>query len=170
MAALSNAHNVLVEDNWEGASLRQVIERALAPHLLAEVDVNRFQLQGPDARLHPKVAVTLAMALHELMTNAAKYGALTVPEGQVAVTWSLHDRDDDRQRLDLLWEERGEPLVMAPTRKRFGSRLIERQLPMEFDGNAMITYAPGGVTCRLEIPLTTLGWVGQEAVEGRRAP
>ncbi|MFC6791257.1 sensor histidine kinase [Methylobacterium komagatae] len=170
MAALSNAHNVLVEDNWESASLSQVIERALAPHLLAEVDVNRFRLQGPDARLHPKVAVTLAMALHELMTNAAKYGALTVPEGQVAVTWSLRDGDDDRQQLDLLWEERGGPPVTPPTRKGFGSRLIERQLPMEFDGSAMITYAPGGVTCRLEIPLTTLGWVGQEAVEGRRVP
>ncbi|MFC6790726.1 HWE histidine kinase domain-containing protein [Methylobacterium komagatae] len=65
MAALSTAHNVLVEDNWKGASLSQVIERALAPHLLAEVDINRFRVRGPDARLHPKVAVTLAMALHE---------------------------------------------------------------------------------------------------------
>ncbi len=143
MAALSNAHNVLVEDNWESASLSQVIERALAPHLLAEVDVNRFRLQGPDARLHPKVAVTLVMALHELMTNAAKYGALSVPEGQVAVTWSLNDGDEGRQQLDLLWEERGGPTVTPPTRKGFGSRLIERQLPMEFDGSAVITYARG---------------------------
>lgn len=170
MAALSNAHNVLVEDNWESASLRSVVERALAPHLLAEVDPGRFRLQGPDARLHPKVAVTLAMALHELMTNAAKYGALSTPEGQVAVTWSLHDRDDGRQQLDLLWEERGGPPVAPPTRRGFGSRLIERQLPLEFDGSAAITYAPAGVTCQMRIPLTRLGWIGQETVEGPRAP
>lgn len=166
MVALSNAHNVLVEDNWESASLRSVVERALAPHLLAEVDVNRFTLVGPDARLHPKVAVTLAMALHELMTNAAKYGALCVPEGQVAVTWSLLDLADGRQQLDLSWVERGGPTVAPPTRKGFGSRLIERQLPREFDGSAVITYAPEGVRCQLQIPLTQLGWVGQETVEG----
>jgi two-component sensor histidine kinase len=110
------------------------------------------------------------MALHELMTNAAKYGALSVPEGQVAVTWTLQDLDQGRQRLDLVWEERGGPAVEPPTRKGFGSRLIERQLPMEFDGSAVIDFAATGVTCRLEIPLTILGWVGQETVEGARAP
>ncbi|SDA12511.1 PAS domain S-box-containing protein [Methylobacterium sp. UNC378MF] len=170
MAALSNAHNVLVEDNWESASLRSVVDRALAPHLLAEIDGERFQLQGPDARLHPKVAVTLTMALHELMTNAAKYGALSTPEGQVAVTWSLRDLDVGRQQLDLLWEERGGPAVTPPTRKGFGSRLIERQLPLEFDGSAALTYAPAGLTCQLHIPLTQLGWVGQETLAELRAP
>ncbi len=166
MAALSNAHNVLVEDNWESANLHSVVERALAPHLLAEVDVNRFQLQGPDAQLHPKVAVTLTMALHELMTNAAKYGALSVPAGRVTVTWSLTDLDAGRQQLDLTWQEQDGPPVSAPTRKGFGSRLIERQLPMEFDGSAEITYAPTGVVCHIRIPLTPLGWAGQEMVEG----
>ncbi len=166
MAALSNAHNVLVEDNWESANLHSVVERALAPHLLAEVDVNRFHLQGPDAQLHPKVAVTLTMALHELMTNAAKYGALSVPAGRVTVTWSLTDLDTGRQQLDLTWQEQEGPPVSAPTRKGFGSRLIERQLPMEFDGSAEITYAPAGVVCQIRIPLTPLGWAGQEMVEG----
>jgi PAS domain S-box-containing protein len=169
MMALSSAHNVLVEDNWESASLRSVIERALAPHLLAEVDTDRFALAGPDERLHPKVAVTLAMALHELMTNAAKYGALSVPEGRVVVTWTLQPCEDGRQRLDLTWRERGGPPVTTPTRRGFGSRLIERQLPMEFDGAAEIAYAPAGVVCRLQIPLTPLGWVGQETIEGRSA-
>lgn len=170
MAALSNAHNVLVEDNWESASLRSVIDRALAPHLLAEVDANRFLLEGPDARLHPKIAVTLAMALHELMTNAAKYGALSVAEGQVSIRWLLADMDDGRQRLDLRWEERGGPAVAPATRKGFGSRLIERQLPLEFDGSAAITFAPTGVVCVLEIPLISLGWMGQETVEGHPVP
>ena len=169
MAALSNAHNVLVEDNWESANLRNVVERALPPHLLAEVEVNRFQLNGPDARLHPKVAVTLAMALHELMTNAAKYGALSVPEGRVAITWALDDLENGRQQLDLTWREQDGPPVTPPTRKGFGSRLIERQLPMEFDGHAEIQYTPAGVVCELRIPLTPLGWDGQAAVEGRSA-
>ncbi|UIY45637.1 sensor histidine kinase [Methylobacterium radiotolerans] len=169
MAALSNAHNVLVEDNWESANLRHVVERALAPHILAEVDVNRFQLNGPDARLHPKVAVTLAMALHELMTNAAKYGALSVPEGRVAVTWALAELENGRRQLDLTWREQDGPPVTPPTRKGFGSRLIERQLPMEFDGRAEIQYAPAGVVCELQIPLTPLGWDGQATVEGRPA-
>lgn len=169
MAALSNAHNVLVADNWESASLRSVIERALAPHLLAEVDAERFQLEGVDARLHPKVAVTLAMALHELMTNAAKYGALSVPEGRVRVVWLLHDLDDGRQQLDLTWQERGGPTVNAPTRQGFGTRLIERQLPMEFDGTASINYDAEGVRCELHIPLTPLGWHGQETFQPQAA-
>ncbi|SDN14101.1 PAS domain S-box-containing protein [Methylobacterium phyllostachyos] len=169
MAALSTAHNVLVEDNWESASLRSVVERALAPHRLAEVDVTRFVLDGPDARLHPKVAVTLGMALHELMTNAAKYGSLSIPEGRVAVSWALHALDDGRQQLALSWEEHDGPPVTRPTRRGFGSRLIERQLPMEFDGRAAITYAPDGVVCQLEVPLTQLGWVGQETLDGHPA-
>ncbi|WP_342163889.1 sensor histidine kinase [Methylobacterium sp. SD21] len=170
MTALSTAHNVLVEDNWESASLISVIERSLAPHLLAEVDINRFRLNGPDARLHPKVAVTLAMALHELMTNAAKYGALSTGEGRVSVTWALSDLGGGQQQLDLTWQEQDGPPVTPPTRKGFGSRLIERQLPLEFDGSAVITYAPAGVVCAMRIPLTQLGWIGQETVEGSLAP
>jgi PAS domain S-box-containing protein len=164
MAALSSAHNVLTEANWASASLREVIERALAPHRLAESDVNRFALSGPDGRVHSKVAITLAMALHELMANAAKYGALSVPEGQVSVDWSLSRGDDGAQRLSLTWEEHGGPEVVPPTRKGFGSRLIERQLPMEFGGSAEIAYRPAGVMCRLHIPLAMLGWHGQEKI------
>ena len=165
MVALSNTHNVLTSQNWESASLRSVVEGALAPHALAEVDTARFDLVGPDTRLHPKVAVTLAMALHELMTNAAKYGALSVPDGRVSVHWSLI-RIEEGERLDLTWTESGGPAVEEPSRRGFGSRLIERQLPMEFDGSAVLTFPPSGVVCRLEIPLTTLGWHGQAVVQG----
>ena len=164
MGALSTVHNVLVEDSWEGGSLRQVIERALAPHLLAELDAERFRLDGPDGRVHPKVATTLAMALHELMTNAAKYGALSVPEGRVGVDWSVTSDEAGTEHLGLTWRERGGPPVAPPARKGFGSRLIERQLPMEFGGQAAITYDPAGVVCRLDIPLTALGWHGREKI------
>ncbi len=166
VAALSDAHNVLTESNWESASLIGVVERAIAPHAVAETDGTRFNITGPDTRLHPKVAVTLAMALHELMTNAAKYGALSVPEGRVAVTWTLTS-DGGRERLSLTWTETGGPEVVPPTRRGFGSRLIERQLPLEFDGSAEIDFAPAGLVCRLDIPLTALGWHGQDVVTGR---
>ena len=118
VTALSNAHNVLTESNWESASLIGVVERAIAPHAVAEADANRFQITGPDTRLHPKVAVTLAMALHELMTNAAKFGALSVPEGRVTVVWTLKP-DGARERLSLTWTETGGPEVAPPTRKGF---------------------------------------------------
>jgi PAS domain S-box-containing protein len=165
MVALSNTHNVLTSQNWESAGLRSVVESALAPHALAELDTARFDLAGPDTRLHPKVAVTLAMALHELMTNAAKYGALSAPDGQVRVHWTLHQRPEG-ERLDLTWMESGGPAVVEPTRRGFGTRLIERQLPMEFDGSAVIDFPATGVVCRLAIPLIAPGWHGQEAVMG----
>jgi two-component sensor histidine kinase len=108
------------------------------------------------------------MALHELMTNAAKYGALSVPEGRVAVTWTLTS-DGSRDHLSLTWTETGGPDVVPPARKGFGSRLIERQLPLEFDGRAVLDFAPAGLVCRLDIPLTALGWHGQDIVTGRSA-
>ncbi len=169
LAALSNVHNVLVEDHWESASLRSVIERALDPYRLAEIDVRRFRLDGPDARLHSKVAVSLAMALHELMTNAAKYGALSVDDGRVAILWTLSDLDDGREQLDLLWEEQNGPPVTPPAHKGFGSRLIERQLPMEFAGKAEMRYMQSGLTCQIQIPLTPPGWEGQAKVEEVRS-
>ncbi|WP_288586634.1 HWE histidine kinase domain-containing protein [uncultured Methylobacterium sp.] len=162
LSALSTAHDVLVADNWESASLRGVIERVLGP-----LPADRLHLDGPDARLHPKVAVSLGMALHELAANALQHGALTVPEGRVVVGWALADGEDGRQRLDLDWREAGGPAVAPPARRGFGSRLVERQVPLEFGGSTEIAYAPGGVTCRMRIPLTPPGWDGQALVRGR---
>jgi PAS domain S-box-containing protein len=162
LSALSTAHDVLVADNWESASLRGVIERVLAP-----LPADRLQLDGPDARLHPKVAVSLGMALHELAANALQHGALSVPEGRVVMGWALAAGEDGRQRLDLDWREAGGPAVAPPARRGFGSRLVERQVPLEFGGSAEIAYAPGGVICCMRIPLTPPGWDGQALVQGR---
>ncbi|KMO40618.1 histidine kinase [Methylobacterium tarhaniae] len=164
LAALSSAHDALEADHWESASLRGVVERALGP-----IGADRVGLDGPDARLHPKVAVTLGMALHELATNAAQHGALSVPEGRVAVCWTLEGGEEGRPRLALDWREEGGPAVTPPARRGFGSRLVERQLPMEFGGSAEIAYAPDGVACRLRIPLTPLGWAGQALVQAGSA-
>ncbi|HEX2553492.1 MAG TPA: PAS domain S-box protein [Microvirga sp.] len=112
----------------------------------------RFHIAGPDARVSPRVALALAMSLHELCTNAAKYGALSVPGGSVSILWSLAGGSGAR-RLHLRWEERGGPPVAPPARRGFGTRLIERQLAGEFDGGVRLDFAPAGVVCTIEARL-----------------
>ena len=112
----------------------------------------RFRLSGPPVSLGAKAALSLALMLHELATNAAKYGALSVPEGRVALEWSLRD-DASGPIVDLSWSEADGPPVVPPTRKGFGSRLIERGLTAELSGEARIAFEPGGVVCRIEAGL-----------------
>jgi PAS domain S-box-containing protein len=146
--ALAEAHDVLTRENWEGADIEDVARRAAALHGGEE----RFELSGPTIRLPPRAALSLSMALHELATNALKYGALSAPGGRVAVQWSL-SRDDAGPRMALVWTERGGPPVTPPARKGFGSRLIERGLAAELSGEATITYDAAGVVCRISAPL-----------------
>jgi len=144
IVALSEAHDLLTRENWEGAELHDVTARLAALHGGAE----RFELSGPSIRLSPKTALSLSMALHELATNAMKYGALSSPEGQVRITWGLAP-ETGAARLDLTWIERGGPKVSVPTRRGFGSRLIERGLAAELSGSAAIDFHPDGVVCRI---------------------
>ncbi len=150
LLALSNVHDVLTRENWEGARLRDVVLEAVAAH--GGDDQNAFTVQGPDWRLSPKMALSLSMALHELCTNAAKYGALTVPGGHVTIRWTI-DQSGAAPCLMLTWSEHGGPPVTPPLRKGFGTRLIERQLARELRGSVELTYAPEGVTCTIEAPL-----------------
>ncbi|MBY8828563.1 PAS domain-containing protein [Hephaestia mangrovi] len=144
LAALSAAHNLLTEQNWEAASLRQVVADALA----AVPQQQRIAIDGPDLSLAPKTAVSLAMALHELGTNAMKYGALSNDSGTVAIRWST---DDERLRLE--WRETGGPSVSPPSRRGFGSRMIERGLAAELSGTVTIDFAPAGLICTVDAPL-----------------
>jgi PAS domain S-box-containing protein len=146
LLALSKAHDLLTRANWDGAALSQVIAEALAPY-----QRDRFEIGGPDVRLSPKLALALALALHELATNAAKYGALSVASGRIAVTWRI--QPNDGPDLKLRWQERGGPQVSPPSQKGFGSRLIERSLASEVAGEVKITYDPAGVVCELNAPL-----------------
>ncbi|TFI56673.1 PAS domain S-box protein [Sphingomonas parva] len=145
LAALSAAHNLLTRESWEAASIGQVVADAAAP-----LAAGRISTAGPELRLSPKTAVALALAVHELCTNAAKYGALQVPEGRVDVDWSV-----DGDRLFFRWRERGGPPVEPPARRGFGTRMIERALAAEFGGTATIDFAPGGVICTLEAELSS---------------
>lgn len=149
LAALSEAHNLLTREHWGPVSMRQIIGDAVSPH---GGGVGRFELDGPDLPIAPKTAISLALAIHELATNAVKHGALSRPEGRVAIGWA---RAGTREapRLMLRWVERGGPPVQPPTRRGFGTRMIERGLAAELGGTVKIDFAPTGLVCTVEAPL-----------------
>ncbi|HEY8382761.1 MAG TPA: PAS domain S-box protein [Microvirga sp.] len=152
--ALARAHDVLTQESWEGAELAAIVGEAAAPYRGA-AEFDRFAVAGPDLRVDPKTALALSMALHELATNAVKYGALSRPEGRIRIAWTACDgsAEGPGRRLHLTWEERGGPPVREPTRRGFGTRLIERGLARELGGTVALTYAPEGLACRMDVPL-----------------
>jgi two-component system CheB/CheR fusion protein len=159
LLALSNTHNLLAHDAWTGAQLRDVVASELAPYLRVgegAEDAARARLVGGDVRLEPKRALALSMAIHELATNASKYGALSGPRGEVTVRWHVVDRQG-RPWLHLSWAETGGPAVPAPTRKGFGTRLITEGLAFELDGSATLDYGELGVSCVIDVPLSEAG-------------
>lgn len=144
IVALAEAHDLLTRENWEGAELHDLTSRLVLLHGGAA----RFELIGPAIRLSPRTALSLSMALHELATNAVKYGALSTPEGRVTIRWDLAP-GPGAERLDLTWTESGGPPVTPPSRRGFGSRLIERGLAAELSGEASIRFEPDGVVCHI---------------------
>jgi two-component sensor histidine kinase len=128
-----------------------VIECALAPYA---GPIGRVALNGLPIRLASAAAVSLSLAFHELATNAAKYGALSVPEGGVAVTWTRRRAESGKQLLEIVWREHDGPLVQPPARRGFGSRLLARSLQHEFGCTVHHDFPLGGVECRICLPLT----------------
>jgi PAS domain S-box-containing protein len=145
LAALSAAHNILTDRNWEAASLVQIVEDTVSPHRVKE---ERIVAEGPDILIPPKTAVSLALALHELATNAAKYGALSVAAGRIEIRW----RHEDGQ-LRLVWRESGGPEVEPPTTRGFGTRMIERGLAADLGGAVKIDFRRDGVVCTIDANL-----------------
>lgn len=143
LLALARAHDLLTAESWAGADLATVAARSLAA-VMAEP--GRIVIEGPSVRLRPPAALTFALVFHELATNALKYGALSGEEGSVALNWTL---SDDGRRLDLCWRETGGPFVAPPSRRGFGSHLIERGLAAEVGGKVQITYPPEGLVCTI---------------------
>ncbi len=148
--ALARAHNVLVDQNWAGADLDVLVQDVARPY---DGDPSPFHLDGPRVRLHPSQAVTLSLALHELATNAAKYGALSAPRAQVRITWNLAHNGSGQRFLTLLWEETGGPAVEAPTRSGFGSRLIRQTFGDTNGGRANLQFSSSGVRCAMSLQL-----------------
>ncbi|MDP3855879.1 sensor histidine kinase [Phenylobacterium sp.] len=150
LLSLSRAHNVLTRANWESAGLRDIVAEAMTPY--GAVAEQRLRMSGPDVRLAPHTALAIAMALQELATNAAKYGSLSSETGRIDIDWTIAPsaRGD---RLKLVWAESGGPLVAAPTRRGFGSRLLERGLAREIGGEVRLAFAADGVVCTMEGPI-----------------
>ncbi len=147
--ALSRAHDVLTRENWDGAWIGEVVGEAMSP--FQSTGQSRIHCHGPAIRLPPNVA--LAMALQELATNAVKYGALSNERGEVEISWQV-DRMREEPHLLLRWEERGGPPVSPPSRRGFGTRLVERSLAQgHLGGEARIAFAPAGVICTVDAPL-----------------
>jgi len=155
--ALSKAHGLLGRKDWDRVSLRDVIDQILQPFGLNDHRVSRFSVKGDEIPLQPKAALTLAMVFHELATNAAKYGALSNDSsGKIDITWQV-ELTPQGDRMRLRWQESGGPLVVPPTRKGFGSLLIEGGLAQELDGEVSIDYAPTGVVCQIVMPIPRKG-------------
>jgi len=142
LTSMARAHDLLIHGNWEQAELTAVVRQALSPY-----PKEKFEIHGPTMQLAPRAVVSISLALHELATNAAKYGALSVPDGRVAIVWSLEGNGSDRLRLR--WQEAGGPTVTPPTRKGFGSRLIESLLAAELNGEVQVSYEPSGLICEV---------------------
>jgi len=151
--ALARGHDILTRENWEGASISDIIAQAFAPYRDLSDEGGRLMVDGPDLRVPPPMALSLSMALHELCTNAVKYGALGSCEGEVHISWSTL-KSASGERLVMRWEERGGPIVTTPARKGFGSRLIQEGLARELNGEVRLIYEPFGVVCTVDVPLS----------------
>lgn len=145
--ALSQTHNLLTQASWRGASLMDVLRLELAPHVDAKAD--RCVITGDNVELVPKAAVLLGMVLHELATNAVKFGALSQPTGKLRITSSVRSSDAE---LTLVWQESGGPLVAPRRRTGFGSRLLEQGIVFELDGAVTLDFEADGLGCRIMLP------------------
>jgi two-component sensor histidine kinase len=150
IVSLSNTHNLLTEDYWQTAPLIEMLKNELAHY--DDGARRRITLAGPPVELSADLAVPIGMAVHELTTNAAKHGALSVPGGQIAVVWTVRELEAER-RLDIEWVERGGPRVAQPSRKGFGSTLLHRVLTHQCRATISISYEPEGLSCHMGIPL-----------------
>jgi two-component sensor histidine kinase len=166
LTALAGAHAVLTQEHWENAALRKLLRGTIGP-LVGEME-QRVRLEGPDIELTPREALGVTMVVHELCTNAVKYGALGSPGGRVDVIWLVRKAEEGGCLLVLTWRERDGPPVVDPQGKTgFGTRMIARAL--SGFGRTVIDFDPAGLTCRIEIILDEMIEPPLEQVYGRQA-
>lgn len=163
LSALSEAHNVLNMTSWKEAPLGEI-----ATTVLRGFGGGRIQFSGPDCSVSPKGAISLSMVLFELATNAAKYGALSVPDGSVTLSWSC-THGPDHIDLEIDWREQRGPPVTPPTKRGLGLRLIERQLALEFAGTVNLQFVPHGLQCEIHIRIPMIP-SRDEVLGGREMP
>jgi PAS domain S-box-containing protein len=154
LTALAAAHSLLTDWNWESARLVDTVQTSVAA--TAGAAAERFRINGPDFALQPQTAVSLAMIIHELCTNAIKYGALSGESGRVDINWSLEE-EDGQCRLAVEWAENDGPPVADPQRRGFGTRLIERGMSAEQNSAVTLRFDPGGLRCSITALLPRAG-------------
>src|ERR1700712_3490180 len=150
LVALGRVHDLLMQVSWANASLLHTIRGATEPY--DSQGVGRFSISGSDVGITSGAVIALAMTFNELCTNTTKFGALSVPTGRVAIAWTI---DKDKQRLRLVWTETGGPAVEPPTRRSFGTRMMQ-SLGQQLKGRVQLAYEPGGVIYSFDVPLCSV--------------
>jgi two-component sensor histidine kinase/DNA-binding response OmpR family regulator len=150
LIALGRAHDLLMQVSWANASLTHTLSSATEPY--DSQGDRRFHFNGPDIRITSVAVIALAMTFNELCTNTTKFGALSVPTGRVEIAWTI---DELKQRLRLVWTERGGPAVEPPTRRSFGTRMMG-SLGQQLTGRVQLAYEPGGFIYSLDVPLSSV--------------
>ena len=154
LGALAEAHNLLSREKWQGSDLQDLVGRVLQPYVINSPE--RVRMSGPKIPLSPRLSVVLSMIIHEIATNAAKYGALSNDTGTVALDWEAVT-ENGKPKLRLVWAESGGPVVAAPVQRGFGSRLIERSARDQLGGEATVDFLPRGVVCTVTCSLEDEG-------------
>ena len=149
LQALAASHDLLVRESWHGASLRELIQSQMAA--IKGSGETQVVIDGAPVALKPEVAQTLGLALHELVVNAAKFGALSVPSGRVSITWAMR-----RDAIELEWREQNGPPVKIRRKRGFGSMVIERNLASALDSTVNLEFAPDGLRCHVVIPASQI--------------
>jgi two-component sensor histidine kinase len=145
ISALARVHTILSLSNWEGAEVARLVDEEIAPYSSGD----QIELHGEELQLLPATAQTLALALHELVTNSAKYGALSTLAGRLKIKWEVRG-----EQLQLLWEECGGPPVEKPVSRGFGTRSVIASIESQLGGRAEFDWRAEGLICRLLVPLT----------------
>src|SRR5262249_35423398 len=146
--SMARTHELLSANQWRGISVAELVRRELAPYATS----GNCEIDGPDVILKPDAGQALGMVLHELVTNAAKYGALSSQNGLVSIRWERRLNGRPRSHLVLQWREIGGPSVVAPKSVGLGTSTIRDLIPYEFGGTVDLAFAPAGIECRLELP------------------
>jgi two-component sensor histidine kinase len=150
LIALGRAHDLLMQVSWANATLAHTFSSATEPY--DSQGIRRFHFNGPDIRITSGAVIALAMTFNELCTNTTKFGALSIPTGRVEIAWTI---DELKQRLGLIWAERGGPPVAPPTRRSFGTRMMQ-SLGQQLNGQVQLAYEPAGFIYSLDVPLSSV--------------
>ena len=151
LIALSHAHDQLTRQRWQSADLRDIVKGATGPHLSRPEE--QLTIEGQAITVSPRVALTMAMVLHEMTTNAAKYGALSAPDGRIEIRWRVEPRPPKSPLLHFEWRERNGPPVAEPAKPGFGSRFIQGSVTAELRGSVRMNFDPDGLHCTIDVPL-----------------